>query len=92
VQTVRLEHHVRGHGRSYCILVPKLSEVEETRVTDGGDHDRFSHYVEKDEITYALVTGAPVVALCGKIWVPSRDPDKYPICKTCAEVLSRLSE
>ena len=34
--------------------------------------------------------GTPVVAICGKVWVPSRDPDKYPICKTCAEIKAEL--
>lgn len=75
-------------------MVPNLSEVNyaDSAVSiDNGDHDRFAHYVDKDEITYGLVHGAPVVALCGKIWVPSRDPDKYPVCKTCEDVLSRLS-
>ena len=30
-----------------------------------------------------MVTGTPVVALCGKVWVPSRDPKKYPVCPEC---------
>jgi hypothetical protein len=34
----------------------------------------------------AMVEGTPVVALCGKIWVPSRDPDKFPICPTCLDI------
>lgn len=63
-------------------------EIED-RVLDG-DHDRFAHYVEKDEITYALVHGVPVIALCGKVWVPSRAPDKYPVCKTCSDILDGL--
>jgi hypothetical protein len=51
--------------------------------TDDGDHERFSHYADRDRITEAMVTGAPVVALCGKVWVPSRDPKKYPVCPDC---------
>jgi hypothetical protein len=51
--------------------------------TDDGDHERFSHYADRDKITEAMVTGSPVVALCGKVWVPSRDPKKYPICPEC---------
>jgi hypothetical protein len=51
--------------------------------TDGGDHERFSHYADRDKITEAMVTGTPVVALCGKVWVPSRDPKKYPVCPDC---------
>jgi hypothetical protein len=51
--------------------------------TDDGDHERFSHYADRDKITEAMVTGTPVVALCGKVWVPSRDPKKYPVCPEC---------
>ena len=50
---------------------------------EDGDHDRFSHYVEKGKLTEALVMGTPVIALCGKVWVPSRDPDRYPVCPEC---------
>ena len=34
----------------------------------------------------SAVTGEPVVALCGKVWVPSRDPKKYPVCPECEEI------
>jgi hypothetical protein len=50
---------------------------------DEGDHDRFAHYVEKGKLTEALVVGTPVIALCGKVWVPSRDPERFPICPEC---------
>jgi hypothetical protein len=50
---------------------------------DEGDHDRFSHYVEKGKLTEALVLGTPVIALCGKVWVPSRDPERFPVCPEC---------
>lgn len=59
---------------------------------DSGDHDRFAHYVDKDEITKALIDGLPVIALCGKVWVPSRDPDKYPVCPMCKELYEHLGE
>jgi len=52
---------------------------------DDGDHDRFAHYAKKADIARAYVTGEAIVALCGKKWVPSRDPSRYPICPTCAE-------
>lgn len=57
---------------------------------DSGDHDRFAHYVNKDDITEAMVNGWPVIALCGKIWVPSRDPDKYPVCPLCEDLYKKL--
>ncbi len=64
---------------------------ERTRpVTDDGDHERFSHYVPKGKLTEAMVMGTPVTALCGKVWVPSRDPQKYPVCPTCKELWEKL--
>ena len=57
-----------------------------------GDHDRFAHYVPKDKLTEALVLGTPVQALCGKIWVPSRDPEKYPVCPECKEIKAMLDD
>ena len=59
--------------------------LDEPRTSHGepGDHDRFAHYVQKDGILESAVTGSPVVALCGKVWVPSRDPSRYPLCPEC---------
>ena len=58
--------------------------------TDSGDHDRFSHYVDKDSVAEAYINGTPVIALCGKVWVPSRDPEKFKICPTCKEIYESL--
>jgi hypothetical protein len=33
-----------------------------------------------------MVMGTPVVALCGKVWVPSRNPEKFPVCPECKEI------
>ncbi len=55
--------------------------------TDQGDHDRYAHWVlPASAVTEALVMGTPVVALCGKVWTPSRDPKRYPVCPTCEEI------
>jgi len=59
---------------------------------DDGGHDRFAHYVEKDKIVESAVTGKSVRALCGKKWIPSRDPEKYPICPTCKEIHAGLKK
>ena len=58
--------------------------------TDDGDHDRFAHYVRKGDIVRANVDGVEVVALCGKKWIPNRDPSGYPVCPTCKELKARL--
>jgi hypothetical protein len=70
-------------------LSPGAETIEDRRTEeslDEGGHDRFSHYTEKDKLTEAMVMGTPVIALCGKVWVPSRDPKKYPVCPTCKEI------
>lgn len=72
-------------------IKPAVITEEETRVDDGdGDHDRFAHYVRKADIVRANVEGVPVVALCGKKWIPNRDPDRYPVCPTCKEIKATL--
>lgn len=67
-------------------------EKQETREvpTEEGDHERFSHYVPKDKLTEAMVMGTPVIALCGKVWVPSRAPEKFPVCPECKEIWDSL--
>ncbi len=57
-------------------------------ITDEGDHDRFAHYVLKADIVRANVEGRPVRALCGKVWIPHRVPDDYPVCPTCEEIMN----
>lgn len=57
---------------------------------DDSEKDRFSHYVTKDDIFEATVNGKTVKALCGKTWVPKKSPEKYPVCKTCQEILDAL--
>ena len=61
-------------------------EVED----DEGSHDRFAHYIKKDKVVESAVTGKAVRALCGKKWVPSRDPEKYPICPACKAIYDTL--
>lgn len=62
----------------------------ELEISEDGSHDKFAHYVDQDEVMQAFVYGVPVVALCGKIWVPTRDGAGYKICPTCEEVYSEL--
>lgn len=62
-----------------------IEERTEYRVQEG-DHERFSHYADRDKIMEAMVNGTPVRALCGKVWVPSRDPSRFPVCPECKEI------
>ena len=63
---------------------------EQTQIIEPGDHERYSHYVRKEKIVESAVLGTPVIALCGKVWVPGRDPQKFPVCPICQEVYDGL--
>lgn len=77
--------------------------VHTTTDVDEGDHERFTHlvlegYTPKDgefvaldnSVVAGMINATPVRALCGKVWVPGRDPQKYPLCPTCKEIASSL--
>jgi hypothetical protein len=57
---------------------------------DDGDHERFAHYAPKDKIVEAAVMGTPITALCGKVWVPSRDPKRFPVCPECKDIYDNV--
>ncbi len=63
---------------------------EQIQSLEPGDHERYSHYVRREKIIESAVLGTPVVALCGKVWVPGRDPEKFPICPTCKDIYNGL--
>ena len=77
------------------IVSPDTGTIVQERVDyrlDEGDHERMSHYADKDKLMEAMVNGTPVVALCGKVWVPSRDPNRFPVCPECKEIYESLEE
>lgn len=68
-----------------------------------GDHERMAHIVLEGwtpeggdyvsagpSVVEGIVNASPVKALCGKVWVPTRDPRSYPLCPTCKEVAEGL--
>ncbi|MEN0129575.1 MAG: DUF3039 domain-containing protein [Brevundimonas sp.] len=69
-----------------------LERQETTEQVEPGDHERFAHYVRKEKIMASAISGTPVIALCGKVWVPGRDPNKFPVCPTCKEIYEGLRE
>ena len=73
-------------------ITDTLLEEKPVSITDDGDHEKFAHYVEKEKIVESAVTGKPVIALCGKVWVPGRDPSKFPICPDCQKIYESLKK
>ncbi len=76
------------------VLKPNLADP----ILEEGDHERFSHIILEGftpkkgdfipvgtSVVESIVTGAPVTALCGKVWVPNRNPERFALCPTCKD-------
>ncbi len=74
------------------VLDRELEKLLNEEQIEDGDHDRYSHYVKKDKILKSALSGKPVIALCGKVWVPGRDPEKFPVCPTCKDIYEKLRD
>lgn len=59
--------------------------------TGDGDHDKFAHICRKEDVTRAYITGEAIEALCGKKWVPTRDPENYPVCEACKNAMGKIN-
>ncbi|QIK83070.1 DUF3039 domain-containing protein [Sanguibacter sp. HDW7] len=79
----------RGPGGSATSVLERTEQAQEA---EPGDHERFAHYVRKEKIMQSAMTGRPVIALCGKVWVPGRDPQKFPVCPVCKEIYDGLRD
>jgi hypothetical protein len=79
-------------GSGTDVLDKELEELLEKDKLDDGDHDRYCHYVKKDKILTSALSGKPVIALCGKVWTPGRDPEKFPVCPTCKDIYEKLRD
>jgi Protein of unknown function (DUF3039) len=66
---------------------PDVEEVVEP------DEPANAHIVKVDpgesavaKVLEARIYGTPVEALCGFVWVPSRDPKQLPLCEQCKSI------
>ena len=90
------------HVATVCCVTSRIETeqvVTSSTQADDEDHERFTHivlegYTPKDgefvaldnSVVGGMINATPVIALCGKVWVPGRDPQKYRICPTCKEI------
>ena len=58
--------------------------------TSHGDGDGVAHIVMKRDQMRGYLAGEPIEALCGKIWVPSRDYKGLPVCEACIAERDRI--
>jgi hypothetical protein len=85
-------------------LSPDTEQIVSSSIElDDGDHDRFTHIVLEgytpkkgdfvplgNSVVEGQINATPVTALCGKVWVPGRDPQKFPLCPTCKEIATSM--
>lgn len=67
-----------------------LNPVE--KLQEPGDHERLAHYVPKEQLESAIFNGTPCIALCGKVWTPTRDSAKFPVCPECKEIYESFED
>jgi hypothetical protein len=72
---------------------PVVDERTETDLRDETEDGPVAHIVKVGpgedaaaKVLEARIEGTPLEALCGHVWVPSRDPKKLPMCQACKEV------
>ena len=68
-----------------ALTQPQLKSI------DGVEDDGVAHLISKADWAHAYVDGQPVEALCGKLWVPHRDPENLPLCTACTERFLELT-
>jgi hypothetical protein len=80
-----------------------LAPARPDQQLDDGDHDRMAHivlegYTPKEgdfvstgpSVVEGIVNRTAVRALCGKEWVPGRNPQRYGLCPTCKEIAQSM--
>lgn len=71
-----------------AVMEPDVQDPE----LDQGE-GKVTHIVRTDpgesaasKVMEARLTGTPIEALCGYVWVPENDPRNYPVCERCKEI------
>lgn len=60
------------------------------QLTRTDDPDEVAHVADKGDTTRAYVEGTPLTALCGYVWVPSRNPEGLPVCQRCSDLREQI--
>ena len=67
-----------------------LLEGAVTATDQTDDEPKASHLIAKADWHRAYILGEAITALCGKVWVPTRDPERYPLCDACGDIYYRM--
>jgi hypothetical protein len=67
-----------------------LEDTSTEKLTTNAGMPKYAHYAESVSVTEGYVMGKPVLAVCGELFIPSRDPKKFPVCPICKEIVEAL--
>lgn len=67
---------------------PDLESEDRATHIVGPDCDETGRVIKQGvtKVTEARILGTPVTALCGYTWVPTHDPNNYPVCEGCKQI------
>ena len=72
--------------------MPAETRPDTEQVPETGE-PAVAHIVKTDpgesaqaKVLEARIYGTPLEALCGHVWIPSRDPKQLPMCQKCKEI------
>lgn len=71
-------------------MTSSLVSVRSSDVEAKDGDPKYAHYGESASVTEGYVLGKPVLAICGALFIPSRDPVKFPICSVCKNIAEAL--
>jgi hypothetical protein len=75
---------------STILLEPVLDIIEDIREEVEFDEPTVSHLITKEDALNGYINGVPITAVCGHVFVPTRDPDKFPLCQKCVDVAKNM--
>lgn len=74
------------------VQTPRTAEPDTEQIPETGE-PVVAHIVKTEpgenaaaKVLEARITGTPLEALCGHVWVPSRDPRQVPMCQKCKDI------
>lgn len=77
---------------------PIVSQTPLTGEANGIDPGKLAHIIKKKKgwrnrktspqamVLEARIAGTPLEALCGYVWVPSQNPENFPVCTKCKAI------
>lgn len=81
-------------NNAFCNIstLENVDTLEDVRLNDFDDLELYAHWVDAKKAQEAKASGRPVIALCGKVWRPTKNPDGYPTCPKCQEIYNKVVE